>query len=253
MDAANRRRTLAGAIGLLAVTAALITVWFVGLADGPTRPTGTSGAAPGGSGFGPEVGGATPGTEAAGAAPVIIPGGPGESARVVPGDQVDPVPTRHNSMDVWFVRMMIPHHAQALQMADLAPQRAGDPQVRALADRIHSSQLPEIQALRGWLQARRLEPVDALGGHDHANMPGMQSEAALHRLAQARGTEFDRMFVEMMTAHHRGAVTMATDILRVGIDDTVREFANSIAVEQGVEIDRMRELLRDPPTPGRPA
>ncbi|MEV4544882.1 DUF305 domain-containing protein [Micromonospora echinaurantiaca] len=173
--------------------------------------------------------------------PVIVPGRPGESAAVRPADQVRAPERPHNAMDVEFVRMMIPHHGQALAMAELAPDRAADPDVRAIADRIRASQGPEIGMLRGWLQVRGL--AERVEGHDHGTMRGMQSAEAMRRLADARGAEFDRLFVRMMTEHHRGAVEMATELLKVGAELTLSEFANSVATEQSVEIDRLRELL----------
>ncbi|MEU4773692.1 DUF305 domain-containing protein [Micromonospora sp. NPDC023644] len=173
---------------------------------------------------------------------VIVPGRPGEAAATRPAAELrDAATSRHNSMDVWFVRMMIPHHAQALEMAELAPDRAADPALRALAERIRASQGPEIGMMRGWLQERGL-PTE-VAGHDHAGMRGMQTPQAIRQLAAARGAEFDRLFVRMMTEHHQGAVRMATDLLKVGADLTLSEFANSVATEQTVEIDRMRELL----------
>ncbi|MFI7576675.1 DUF305 domain-containing protein [Micromonospora sp. NPDC049497] len=173
--------------------------------------------------------------------PVIVPGRPGESAQVRPAEEVRATATPpHNSMDTWFVRMMIPHHEQALEMAALAPDRAADPRVRSLAERIRAGQGPEIDVLRAWLQARGL-PAEA-AGHDHGTMRGMQSPEAVRRLADARGAEFDRLFVRMMTDHHAGAVEMATNLLKVGAEPVLLEFANSIAVEQNVEINRMREL-----------
>ena len=144
-------------------------------------------------------------------------------------------------MDVWFVRMMIPHHAQALEMAELAPDRAADPDIRALADRIRASQGPEIGMMRGWLQNRGLSAEAE--GHDHGTMRGMQSPEAMRQLAAARGADFDRLFVRMMTEHHQGAIEMATNLLKVGADLTLNEFANSVATEQTVEIDRMRNVL----------
>ncbi|WP_433384804.1 DUF305 domain-containing protein [Micromonospora sp. KLBMP9576] len=173
---------------------------------------------------------------------VIVPGRPGESAAVRPAEEMrDATRARHNSMDVWFVRMMIPHHAQALEMAELATDRAGDPTLRALAERIRASQGPEIGMMRGWLQTRSLSTEVA--GHDHGSMRGMQTPEAIRQLAAARGAEFDRLFVRMMTEHHQGAVQMATELLKVGADLTLSEFANSVATEQTVEIDRMRDLL----------
>lgn len=248
MIATNRRRMVTVAVAFLALaatTTAVLTLRSGGGGSGAAR-TGPGGV-PAGSvtadatdAAGP-IGSPGPGGTAV---PVIVPGRPGEPARVTPGDQVDPVPQRHNSMDIWFVRMMIPHHTQALQMAALAAERGANPEVRALADRVRASQVPEIQLLRGWLDDRHLDLDGPPAGHDHETMPGMQSAAAMHRLTAARGEAFDRLFVEMMTSHHQGAITMATDLLRVGIDPTVHQFATSVAVEQGVEIDRMRALLR---------
>lgn len=174
--------------------------------------------------------------------PVIVPGRPGEPAVTRAADEVrDDAAAPYNSLDVWFVRMMIPHHAQALEMAALAPERTANPQIRAVAERIRVSQKPEIGVLRAWLQTRNL-PQD-VPGHDHGTMRGMQSLEEIQRLTAARGVEFDRLFVQMMTAHHQGAVEMATNLLKVGVDASLSELANSIAVEQTVEINRMRELI----------
>lgn len=173
---------------------------------------------------------------------VIAPGRPGEAATTRAADEVrDAGPAPHNSLDVWFVRMMIPHHAQALAMAELAPDRAADPDIRALADRIRASQGPEMGMMRGWLQTRGL-PAE-VQGHDHGTMRGMQTPEAMRQLAATRGADFDRLFVRMMTEHHEGAIEMATNLLKVGSDLTLNEFANSVATEQTVEIDRMREVL----------
>ncbi|WP_446215406.1 DUF305 domain-containing protein [Micromonospora sp. IBHARD004] len=226
----NRRaRTLAIVTLALALPVViLIVVRFGG--SGSARPVSAPATA------------APAGTPAPTGPAVIVPGRPGESAAVRAAEEIgDVAPAPHNSMDVWFVRMMIPHHAQALEMAALAPDRAADPDVRALADRIRASQGPEIDMMRGWLQNRGLSLEVA--GHDHGTMRGMQSPEAMRQLAAARGAEFDRLFVRMMTEHHQGAVEMATNLLKVGSDLTLSEFANSVATEQAVEINRMHELL----------
>jgi uncharacterized protein (DUF305 family) len=70
--------------------------------------------------------------------------------------------------------------------------------------------------LRGWLGARGLGAD--VPGHDHGAMRGMQPAEAMRQLAAARGAEFDRLFVRMMTAHHEGAVVMSTELLKVGAD-----------------------------------
>jgi uncharacterized protein (DUF305 family) len=164
---------------------------------------------------------------------------------VVPSDQLSaPAGAGYNARDVEFVRMMIPHHAQALELAALAPDRAGDPQVRALAERIGIAQLAEIDVLQAWLDARGLAETGdggAAGHHDHQG-PGMQAPEAIQALAATSGDAFDRRFVEMMSDHHQGAIDMAVAVLRLGVDERVNELATGIAAEQSAEITRMREL-----------
>ena len=178
-------------------------------------------------------------------APVVMPGRPGEPATVDRAGRIPAAPAaRYNSLDVLYVQMMIPHHTQALQMAALAPTRAGDARIKVLAERIRSSQVPEILRMRGWLTARGIDGGDGPStGHDHGGMPGMQTPEALDRLAAARGASFDRLFVQMMIDHHRGAIEMSDNVLRVGVDTAVEEMATSAASEQAVEIGRMRDLL----------
>lgn len=172
---------------------------------------------------------------------VVVPGRPGESAAVSDSDAVrGPDGSPYNTLDVEFARMMIPHHLQAVRMAELAPERAGDARVKALAQRMRLAQTPEITQLRSWLTSRGL--TEQADGHQHAGMPGMQSEAALAALAAARGADFDRRFLQMMADHHRGAVRMAGDVLAGGDDLTIERLANEMAVEQSAEIGRMRQL-----------
>jgi len=172
---------------------------------------------------------------------VIQPGRPGEPATVTDSDKVRaPDGSTFNSIDTTFVQMMIVHHGQAITMTKLAPERAGDTRLRALADRIGDAQAPEITWMQAWLRDRRLPESDP--AHDHRTMPGMQSDADMTALAGLRGRDFDRKFIAMMTAHHRGAIQMAGDMLGGGTDQRLYEFANELAVEQGSEIRRMQQL-----------
>lgn len=182
-------------------------------------------------------------SSAAGDSPVrvVVPGRPGESATVSDSGTVrGPAASTYNTLDVAFVQMMIAHHTQALRMAAMAPRRAADPRVKALAERIRVAQGPEITVLRAWLRERRLDAGAAQ--HDHAAMPGMQSDEAMRALAGARGADFDRRFVAMMTDHHAGAVQMAGDLLDGGDDGRLLELAGEMAVEQRAEIARMRQF-----------
>jgi uncharacterized protein (DUF305 family) len=218
----NRQRASTLAVTAAVLIAAGITVFIV--RSGADSPA----AAPASASAPPPV-------------PVVVPGRPGESAVVTDSDRVRaPDGSTYNSIDATFVQMMIAHHRQAITMADLAPGRAANPQVSALAARISAAQKPEIDVLRGWLTDRRLPESDP--AHDHATMPGMQTDAAVAALTAASGADFDRRFVAMMTAHHKGAQQMAGDVLRGGTDLLLSEMANEMAVEQGSEIRRMEQL-----------
>ncbi|SDT69095.1 DUF305 domain-containing protein [Actinoplanes derwentensis] len=172
---------------------------------------------------------------------VLIPGRPGESATVTDADNVQaPEQPRYNQADVAYAQMMIVHHAQAIEMADLAPDRAANDGVRNIASRISAAQAPEISTLRTWL-ADRGQP-ESNPAHDHATMPGMQPADKMTALKAATGADFDRQFVAMMIEHHFGAQTMVGTVLKQGSDLTLAEWANETAVEQVGEIRRMRDL-----------
>ena len=210
------RQSWMGVAGVALITTALI----VGLRPAPDEPPPPHGPPP---------------------VRVVLPGRPGESAAVSDSDQVRaPDGSTYNSIDVAYAQMMIAHHAQAIAMAGLAPGRSGSTALQALAGRISAAQQPEVDVLRSWLRDRG--KPDSTPGHDHSGMPGMQSEAAISALTAARGADFDRRFVTMMIAHHRGAQQMAGDLLRGGSDLRLSEMANETAVEQGSEINRLNDL-----------
>jgi uncharacterized protein (DUF305 family) len=178
--------------------------------------------------------------------PFVVPGRPGESASVVPADQVSPAGgVGYNALDTWFVQTMIPHHQQALELAALAPSRAADPRIRAIAERITLAQGPEIAVLRSWLRQRGLTESgdDPSGDHHHAPTSGMHPPEAIRALAATSGAAFDRSFVDLMSTHHRGAIQMCTRVLTGGTDDSIQRLATSIAADQQIEIGRMRETI----------
>ncbi|MFG1671127.1 DUF305 domain-containing protein [Streptomyces sp. Y7] len=175
---------------------------------------------------------------------VIVPGKPGESNRMLSAEEAaeqraeDDSP---NSADVDYARMMIAHHAQALEMTELAPSRAESEKVTKLAERIAAAQGPEIAAMKGWLKTHgKAEHGD---GHEHVSMPGMATEAQLEKLRAARGKAFDQLFLTLMITHHDGAVTMATDVKGQGNNIRVEEMADEVIAQQTSEIARMRDML----------
>lgn len=137
-------------------------------------------------------------------------------------------------------------------MADLAPTRAGDAKIKALAPKITESQGPEITRMSGWLAGGNLPvPTDASGGsmagHDMSGMggamPGMMTPQEMTNLSKASGSGFDRMWLQMMIKHHQGAVATAKTELAKGLNPDAKKLAQSIIDEQSAEIVTIKSIL----------
>lgn len=151
-------------------------------------------------------------------------------------------PAGHNDQDVAFATGMIPHHRQAIEMADMAPAKAQNPTVKQLAAAIKAAQDPEIQQLSGWLTSWG-KPVPTPGmGHD-MHGEGMMTEQEMTDLGKASGAAFDRMWVQMMIKHHQGAVTMAKTEQTSGQSTQAITLAKKIEADQNREIATMQQLL----------
>lgn len=190
-------------------------------------------------------------------APILPPGTTLTPAAAAAADSGRPPYTR---ADVRFMQGMIRHHAQALVMADWAQARAASGAVKTLAARIDVSQRDEIAAMGRWLRDRRevvpeIPPLNDMRGHHtahHDMMPGMLTHEQLMQLEQARGADFDRLFLTYMIQHHEGALTMVRELFSspgAGQDAAIFRFASDVEADQMTEIDRMRTLLRLQPTP----
>ncbi|MFG1697190.1 DUF305 domain-containing protein [Nonomuraea sp. NPDC049309] len=149
-----------------------------------------------------------------------------------------------NDADVMFAQMMIPHHQQAVEMAELAETRASDKEIKELAAKIKAAQDPEIQTMQGWLTAwgkpMPSEGMDHGMGHD---MAGMMSEEDMTKLEEAKGAAFDRQFVDMMIAHHNGAIEMARTEQSQGSNPEAKELAKTIETAQQAEVEQMQKIL----------
>ncbi len=161
------------------------------------------------------------------------------------------VDAAHNQADIAFVQGMIPHHSQAVAMSEQAPAQAGSEQVKALAGRIAQAQGPEIAQMRGFLAAwgATESPGGGMPGMDHSmpggmtGMTGMMTDAQMAQLGQARGAAFDRMFLQMMIEHHKGAIEMSRTELSTGQNPQARQLAQTIIDAQQTEIAEMQRLL----------
>jgi uncharacterized protein (DUF305 family) len=150
----------------------------------------------------------------------------------------------HNDQDVKFAQMMIPHHRQAVEMAQLAEKRASSSKVKELAAQIAAAQEPEIQTMSGWLTSwgMRVPSGDSMP-MDH-DMPGMMSDTDMKKLEGLTGAAFDKTFLEMMIQHHEGAISMAKKEQSNGAYEPAKQMAASIISSQSAEIDTMKQLLQ---------
>lgn len=154
-----------------------------------------------------------------------------------------------NDADVTFAQQMIPHHQAAIQMAEMAQARSQNQQIKDLANRIETAQQPEIQTMTGWLQAWG-KPVPTVGPGmmpnmpgGMPNMPGMPSSQDWSRMMGMSGPQFDRMFLQMMVAHHQGAVAMAQTEQAQGSNPDAKRLARDIETSQTEEISQMQQML----------
>lgn len=150
-------------------------------------------------------------------------------------------PVAHNDADVAFAQGMIPHHEEAVEMADMALKQAASPKVKDLAGRIKEAQGPEISQMKGWLEDWN-EP--AMSGSPGMQMPGMMSDAEMGQLEKAGGAAFDKLFLESMIRHHEGAVTMAREEQAKGQFPEAKVLASRIVDAQQAEITEMKGLLK---------
>lgn len=190
-------------------------------------------------------------TSAAPGAPVVQLAAPGEDNRTLSPEEVEGLTEPgHTAADAAFVKAMLPHHQQALEMTALVDGRTASRGVPLLAERIELSQDQEIDQLERWLTERG-EAVSGEhdgGGHaDHSMMPGMMTSAEMARLRAAEGPRFDRMFLGYMIRHHEGAIRMVEELLAGGggLESETFQLAAHIESDQQVEIARMRQMLAD--------
>ncbi|MGB7981152.1 MAG: DUF305 domain-containing protein [Candidatus Nanopelagicales bacterium] len=160
---------------------------------------------------------------------------------------------RGSAADIAFAQLMIPHHQQAIEMADMATANATSPEVKALAAAIKAAQDPEITMMRQWLGdwgAPITMPGTTDAGTDHGDMDmggmtasGMMTAQDMDTLAMATGTGFDTMWLQMMIAHHQGAISMAEQVASTTTNPDVKALADGIISGQEAEIATMQELL----------
>ncbi len=153
-----------------------------------------------------------------------------------------------NDPDTTFAEGMIPHHEQAIEMADMAldPSAGASAKITALAKAVKAAQDPEIATMKGWLTAWGKAPSGGMAGMDHSTtaMPGMMSAADMTTLGIMKAAAFDKAWATMMIAHHKGAIDMAKTVIKNGASADVKTLATAMIKGQQTEIDQMTALLK---------
>lgn len=200
--------------------------------------------------------------QTAAASPVVVqPGAPGKPSHKLPASTAAKLPPRSQA-EAEFMRGMIMHHAQAVEMTALIASHTGNKDLRSLGARISSSQTNEIKFMRCWLAARgeptsmTMPDMQSMGAanHDHdrhqrqtmAMMPGMLTEEQMDALRKAHDSGFDQLFLTGMIQHHNGALTMVKDLFDTagaGQDAEIFNFATDADNSQRAEIRIMQTML----------
>ncbi len=182
--------------------------------------------------------------------PIIHPGAPGAPARELSADQaIEIADTSFSPADAQFMQDMIVHHQQAVEMAALVADRTNRPELRDVAGRIDASQKDEISFMQKWLTERGQtapDPAAHEAMHTDHKMAGMATPEDMAELAASSSTAFDRKFLELMIAHHEGAVKMVEKLLELpgtAYDPVLFEFTSDVTNDQEAEIERMNALL----------
>ena len=194
-------------------------------------------------------------------APIIQPGAPGEPSKNLDASAAtDIANTSYIKADVKFLRGMIVHHEQAILMSNLVEERTNNKTIVDLAKRIDVSQEDEINFMESWLKERGEYAHNMMGNHNHhqmhAEMVGMASPKQLSELRNSKSTDFDRLFLQLMIAHHDGALEMVEELKKypgAAYDPILNEFVSDLVNDQGVEIERMNVIavnLSDDPRSG---
>ena len=190
-------------------------------------------------------------TASVASAPIVQPGAPGESSRILSETAAAGLARPGaSSADVRFMQGMIAHHAQAVEMTELLETRSTSAGMKKLGERIAVSQEDEMKMMREWLETRG---ADVPGEHAHHApgaplMPGMLTPGEMSRLRAARGEAFDALFLEYMIKHHEGALVMVNELFATpgaAQDSEIYAFASDVNADQRMEIARMSAMLKE--------
>jgi uncharacterized protein (DUF305 family) len=146
---------------------------------------------------------------------------------------------RDRDHDQTYIRHMTAHHAQGIELARTGAARAQDPHLRKLAMLMVASQSGEIGIFENWWLSWFDTEMPDCSSEERAAMPGFLTAGEMRQVRTAPPEQFDALFVEMMSRHHRGAVRMADQMWQSDGDPRLRVMAHAIRHAQQGEIALM--------------
>ncbi|MGI8537419.1 MAG: DUF305 domain-containing protein [Mycobacteriales bacterium] len=147
-----------------------------------------------------------------------------------------------NKADVAFIQGMTPHHQGAIMMTELAVDRAENPKVKALAERISAAQDPEIALMKQMAQTWGVELSDGMSMSAGGGPMTMMDMSALESKS---GPAFDKAFLEEMIPHHENALPSSRTEIEQGANPQAKALAENIIKSQTAEIEEMKQLLTE--------
>ena len=180
---------------------------------------------------------------------ILQPGAPGQDTKTINTAQAtDLSKVGHTPADVKFMQGMIGHHAQAVEMVALIADRTASEDLKRLGLRIQVSQEDEMNMMRRWLEVRGEKIPGPHAHHEPGGfMPGMLTSEEMAQLAEAKGKEFDRLFLQGMIKHHGGALMMVDELFKspgAGQEGDIFAFASDVDADQRMEMERMYMMLK---------
>jgi len=146
--------------------------------------------------------------------------------------------------DLQFIDTVVMHHQSAIEMADLVESRSAHDELKKMAKKMTSDQQGEIQRLQEWKKQWYADKGDAV----NMKMPGMvesMKDMPMDKLTAAKGDEFDAMFIDAMTRHHRGAIKMAEAAQGKAQHPEIKKLAQEVISEQKKEIAQMASWKKE--------
>lgn len=144
-----------------------------------------------------------------------------------------------SGMDAMFIEQMIPHHDDAIEMAELALTRAEHPEIKQLAADIKRTQTAENAQMRAWYREWFGTAVPDVGGSSRM-MGGMMGSGATDMADLEVAEPFDKAFIEAMIPHHQTAIMMSRMAGGASGRSEMRGLTSSIIEAQSTEIAKMR-------------